>query len=361
MTFETECSFRFVFEYDTVSVTVTAADSLPCDNTLTLCGDIRPRYVELVSEYPTLLNMALLVSGHNSVYQAALKPTPTIYGKGYDLYVYEGLAPSSLPKDGSVLLINPKTSVFGLKLGNKTEGKYTALPVGGLGSDYRRMMDGMSASGIGVTSYTKLISYDSSYEILMTCGKDPVVLTRTVDGIRIVAVLFDLHYSELPLLPDFPVFVYNTCEYAAPHTLASRLFTVGDEIGGSVKPNTVHLNVSQDGDSASARYDRDVSVSDVSEPVAVPADAPGLFTVTQTLSGGTVRTDTCFVRIPSGESDFTTPGGVLAAETYQSAPDAEGDPTRELKHDTFDFYPYIAGLLLLLLVVEWGVQYREQF
>lgn len=345
-----------VFEYSNVSVRLDVKDSYAYDNLLFSYGDTRQRYVELISEHPHLLNMALLSDIRNSVFQASLKPTPEIYAEGYDLYVYEGILPDALPKDGAVLLINPESSVFGLRLTDTVKGNFTATAAGGISSTYQQLMKGIDPTGISISQYKK-VSSSKGYEVLMRCNGDPIMLTKEENGVRIVVLAFDLHYSDLPLLLDFPLLVHNMCEYAAPPTLEKYTFDVGDKVTVNVKPNAESVNIHFEGRNG----DEAVSNDYITFPLELTTDAPGTYTVTQTLSNGKVRTDTFFVRTSAEESDFSAMGGILAAEEYQNTGTGTDSEGNDVRYNIFEFFKYIAVLLLVLLVVEWGVQYREQF
>lgn len=343
-----------VVEYAAASVRLDVKDSYAYDNILFTYGSTRPRYVELISEHPHLLNMALMSDTRNSVYQASMLPKPQIYTEGYDLYVYEGILPETLPKDGSVLLINPEGSVFGLRLTDTVKGNFKASAAGGISSTYQQLMKGIDPTGISISRYKKVTS-TKGFEVLMKCNGDPVMLAKEENGVRVVVLAFDLHYSDLPLLLDFPLLIHNMCEYAAPPTLEKSLFDVGETVTVHVKPNTESVQVRFEGRDGGEDETADYTVF----PLELTADKPGVYTVTQKLTSGKVRTDTFFVRTSAVESDFSAVGGVLAAEEYQGGNgNAEGN---DVRYDIFEFFKIIAIALLVLLVVEWGVQYREQF
>lgn len=343
-----------VVEYAAASIRLDVKDSYAYDNILFTYGSTRPRYVELISEHPHLLNMALMSDTRNSVYQASMLPKPQIYTEGYDLYVYEGILPKALPKDGSVLLINPEGSVFGLRLTDTVKGNFKASAAGGISGTYQQLMKGIDPTGISISQYRK-VSSTKGYEVIMRCNGDPVMLAKEEKGVRVVVLAFDLHYSDLPLLLDFPLLIHNMCEYTAPPTLEKSLFDVGETVTVHVKPNTESVQVKFEGRDGG----EDETTDYTAFPLELTADQPGVYTVTQKLTSGKVRTDTFFVRTSAEESDFSAVGGVLAAEEYQGG---NGNTAgNDVRYNIFEFFKIIAIALLVLLVVEWGVQYREQF
>jgi hypothetical protein len=56
------------------------------------------------------------------------------------------------------------------------------------------------------------------------------------------------------------------------------------------------------------------------------------------------------------ESNFAADGGAISSPTVTGA-----GKDKNISNDTLDIFVYIASALLLLLFVEWGLQYREQY
>ena len=63
-----------------------------------------------------------------------------------------------------------------------------------------------------------------------------------------------------------------------------------------------------------------------------------------------------FVRCNSVESNFALEGDILTSEELSDDQIATGSG---MKRDLI--YKYFAAALLLLLLIEWGLQYREQY
>ncbi len=346
-----------LFEYATAAVSVKAEDSFPYDNILWIYDNQRQRQVELVSRAPNMLSMALYANPQNDVFPAALGSSTrpdVIYYEGYDLYIFEGKLPARLPEDGGVLLINPEGSFSGLDVGKTVSGSFTAKGTEGISRAYGQLMKGIVPENIHISRYKRAISYDG-YEVLMTCKDDPLLLVKNTDGIPVVVLLFDIHYSDLPLLLEFPMLIGNMCTYAAPGTLDKYAFSVGENVMIHTKPNTHTVELRYEGmtggEETVTRYE--------AFPIETAVREPGTYTVTQHLSNGKVRTDKFHVRVPVGESDFNARGEVLSGDEYQNP--AVGEDGKHIRYNIMEFFKYIAILLLVLLVIEWGVQYREQF
>ena len=95
-------------------------------------------------------------------------------------------------------------------------------------------------------------------------------------------------------------------------------------------------------------------------PVTLDAQKPGVYTVSQTLGGAEGQEQTeqsFFVRVPEEECDFARTEADLAQPSVVTG---IGTDTT-VKNDTMDIFVYLAAALLVLVCVEWGLQYREQY
>lgn len=345
-----------VYSYASASVELHAQDDFVYDHVLNISGDkTRKRNVELVSEYPGILNVALSSNHDNYVYAAPLKPEPIVYDYGYDVYIYEGELPDlkKLPEDGAIVLINPKSSALGVNFTREVTGDFPLEGTNDLGPAYKTLMRLITPGDIRVTKYIKADSY-SGYDVLMTCNGDPVFMTKQLNGITVVVLLFDIHHATLPNQYMIPMLMKNICDYTAPSPLAKNTFETGENVKINVKPNAEKVEVKFESLSA----DEPV-VWEYSEfPLTLKATDIGFYTITQHLANGKVRTDKFFVRAPYAESDFLFEGGYLASENYG---DSQAGDSGAVSFNILEFLPYIIGFCLILVAVEWGLQYREQF
>ncbi len=347
------------FAYSTATVSVEVHDDFACDNALRVYGDGRERFIELVSASPHMVSTALHANPGNNIYQASpgTSEGSPVYYEGYDLYVFEGDVPKRLPTDGGILLLNPQKSVAGIKLKQKQNGAFTAEGTNGISHAHLTLMKGITPESIHISRYSQVLSYDEDiYEVLMTVNGDPVLLAGRVEGVPVVVLLFDIHYSDLPLLLEFPMLLSNICDYAAPPTLTERACAVDDRMHINPKPNAVSVELIC---SPAEGSEPTVTTHEVF-PIDLTVTRPGTYTVVQHLENGKVRTDEFFVRVDAGESDFAARGEVLAGDEYRNPSlDAADDPI--IRRHRTELLPYIALGLLLLLMIEWGVQYREQY
>lgn len=339
-----------VTSYDMAEARLVAEDAFAWDNGLTLFGTPRPRYVELVSEHPHLMSHALRSEPRCVVLSATLLPEPQIYTEGYDLYVYEHLLPRALPADGGLLLINPADSAFGFTLGETVEGSFTLTAPADLSGRGQAILGGLAPSEVELTAYRRILAYPRGFETVLSVGEDPLLMVGEMDGIPVAVLAMDLHYSTLPLQLEFPLLVGRLCASLAPLTVDSHLVGVGETVDVRPKPNCRQVTVEVSPKDGSAPTETVYTEL----PLSLSFECPASVTVTQTLSGGKVRTDRLEVRLDPSEGDFATPGDTLDL----AAPDV---PPKTGAEFMTDLAPYLALFLLLLLLVEWEVQYREAY
>ena len=245
-----------ITSYSQVEVCFETDDAISIDNSYVLCAESEStKDVLIVSETSYFLENVLETAGDFNITTA--KSLDTIPAdeddetgdsdllSGYDLYIFDGVTPDSLPDDGPVWLINPDESSdeTGLELGDAEAG--TTLSVAGSSSldAYTILTQNLEVDDIVVAEYTELLSFDD-YETILLCGDSPVLLAKEDDDyIKTLVLMFDIHNSNLPLLIDFPLLVYNMIDYSLPSMLDDRDYTVGDTVYINALPGCSGISV----------------------------------------------------------------------------------------------------------------------
>jgi hypothetical protein len=256
---------------------------------------------------------------------------------GYDLYIYEHAIPSTLPTDGVVILSNPDAipASAGIRLGSTLGfAREQALEAG----DAHPIIDGISVENIHVTRYTKVTSYDG-YTPLAYCGADPVILAKNEPDQKIVVMSFSHNFSDLAVLLEFPMMMYNLLEYYIPSTLSEYVFNVNDTLSLNARATELYVT----GPYTEVVYDQ--------FPGELKVTAPGVYTTVQTTISGEDVVDAFFVKVPEEESNINLTEDVLSNPFY-----FETDTIEDV-----DILIYFAIALVALLFCEWWLQTREQF
>ncbi len=348
-------------QYETARVYVEAADAIPADNEYHLLDGKEPSYeVLLVSEKPTFLEAALLTFETISVTTVAsfeeldqgeqYLPDGTLIedipSSGYDLYVYDTVMPKTLPGDGAVWIINPEKVPKGVtfKLGDPVVSEAYLETAPDTGSVlFAALTKEVSVNEVYINEYLG-ISSALGFETLFTCNDAPVILAGEAENVRAVLFAFDLGASNLPLRIAYPALIHNMVQYSLCPVLDATSYEVGDEITLNKVSGAVLTSVK--GSDAEG-----VAENHVRMPVSFVAEKPGLYTVTQVMADDSVEEAEYFVRLAIEESDFTAAGGSLPELSNVGM---------EVSYEKEITWWFVLALLLLI-IVEWGLQYREQF
>ena len=149
---------------------------------------------------------------------------------------------------------------------------------------------------------------------------------------------FDLHYSDFVLTPEFPMFMRNVIKYYSPTTFEKDVLEIYDTV--TLNSRSEKLSIVGPGD---------LNETFTEFPVTVEANAPGLYTVTQTPISGQQVVENFFVTIPSEQSNIVRELDTLTNPYYP--------PIEE--ESAIDFVFYFALLVCALLFIEWWLKSRE--
>ncbi len=332
-----------VYSFEYVSVRIDEFDSFEYDNSFYLYGGAKPELkIQYYSSLPNnYFGTALMVLRDRLQYRWDVEYTEVKHDEvpateGFDVYIYEHTMPSTLPTDGVILLANPDEipSSAGLRLGKTYQGGETPLSMG----EAHPITKGATAENITVTKYTQITSYDG-YTPLLYVNNDPVFMVKNEPEQKIAVMSFSLNYSNLPLLLEFPLMMYNMFEYFVPSTMSEYVFDVNESI--SLNSRSDALNV------MGPSVDQQITEF----PTTVDLKAPGVYTVTQTIISNEEIVENFYVKVPETESDILLEEDVLTNPYFVVAEEEEDR----------DLLLYFALALVALLFVEWWLQTREQF
>lgn len=343
-----------VFAYDHVYCYVQENDSLEIDNKFYLYGGT-PQPLR-IQYYSTKINN--FVSGalmglrnhfksdwdieideiHDSekMIEAGLGKEPEL--SGYDIYIFEHHMPKTLPTDGLVILINPDKLPKGTDfvLGNSLG--FTGEKALNSGESTHEILDSVSAENITLTRYKKINAYDSGYTPFLYVDGNPVAIAKNEPESKVVLFSFSLHYSNLALTPEFPILMNNILEYYIPTTFESPVVDLYDEVVFNSRSPELSVNGPQE-----------LSETFTEFPSSIHADAPGVYTVTQTPISGQQVVENFFVTIPDIESNIVREEDTLTNPYFPPV----------LESDNLDLVFYFALALVALMFIEWWLKSRE--
>lgn len=343
-----------MLKYSSIIVEIDEGDAFKYDDRFELHNGKKPTLrIQYASSKPNnFFSTALLVlsdslSSRWDVEYVEVKKNEEYETKGFDFYIFEhSRIPDQLPDDGVVILANPSSipSIAGVSIIQELNSSNNQhINLSGTAIDHP-IMQNITAENIIVTKFKDLkIRYEEDYDVLMSIQDKPVVMATNEDDQKIVIMGFSLNYSNLSVLLDFPMLMYNIFEYYYPSTLTQHAYGVNDEV--TLNSRSPKLEVYQG-------EDRNTLVAELEEfPGKLKLTTPGVYTVYQTPISGVEVEEKFFVKMPTAECDIAEEVDTLSNPYFA---------TEEEKED-FDLLLYFALALVALLFVEWWLQSREQF
>ena len=164
-----------------------------------------------------------------------------------------------------------------------------------------------------------------------------VLLKDEVDQ-KIVVMPFSMHYTNLSVVPAFPMLIQNLINYYFPLTVEDYVFEPGDKVALDARVEALSVIGPQ----------LDVTLEDL--PTEITLDTPGTYTMTQYLMSGDPYIEYIYVKIPSIESDINHTEDTLVNPYFF-----------EIKEESYiDLLFYFALAVVALLFIEWWLKSREQ-
>jgi len=255
--------------------------------------------------------------------------------KGYDLYVYDGMFPVSLPKDGNIFLLNPITldKIVEVK-GIMKEGKLSSKE-----DEILRYVD-LDIS----MSKVKSIIEPSWAKAFLFSNDEAIAFKGEKENQRFVVLGFDIHDTDFPLKYSFPIFIQNVLDYTLSFNMQRNTSVLSGE--------AIDINVSP---KASEVYIETPSKEEekIGPPFPIAAfkgtDEAGVYTVNQIIDGKTNKnyfvSNVNTIKESNISQEYGTDNEINISENVKEK------AMKNLKNIFLVF-------ALLLLAVEWVVYNR---
>lgn len=336
-----------IYEYNYLHVSINEHDSLSEDNNFSLFGGKRPTLrVQYKSTLPNNFYASALMVLRDRLgdywdidIDECKKGDDQYATEGYDIYIFEHMVPSTIPSDGIVILSDPGSlpSRLGIQLGKTYQSSNKQLmPLEN--AETHPVTSNINAENIGVTRYTAISNYDD-YTPLLSCQNSVIAAVKNTEDQKLVVMSFSMNYSNLALLPEFPLFMYNLVNYFTPMTFDGFVFDVNSSVDLNARADV--LNISGPG----------APRPPVKEfPHNLPLTLPGTYTVSQDLISGETVHESFFVKIPAEESNINLVVDSLENPYFYQEPEG----------NNIDLLFYFALALVALLFIEWWLKSREQ-
>jgi hypothetical protein len=297
----------------------------------------------------------LLVTRGNSFLEAALRlqsnidlfeTTPDKYVNTgtFDLIVFDGYLPSSLPPT-SIFFVDPPTgsTIFG-KSGAEISVSHISA-----GTAEQNLLNEVDLNSIHVLRLSHQLTPASWMQPVIVTPETPLLIAGEKDNRRIATLSFNLHDSDLPLQPTFPILIYNLVNWFLPLPVPGN---------GQVAPDTPVTLQTWPGAQRITITGPGGQPFTVAPPFPVTAfdqtDKTGIYVVTQYTQNQVLQGAFAINLFDPLQSRLAPAARLPIAQSTLF--DAGGSSVPRVLRE---IWPWIAAFLLLVLCVEWWLFSRS--
>lgn len=292
--------------------------------------------VLLVTEGNSFLEQVLKLNPLLEVHKVKPGDYPSVKDK-YDLYVLDGFWPEK-PPEGQLLVFNPPAS-SGL-IGEKEEsviGKLQPVPE-------EPLLSHVSWSDVHVAKSNDVL-LPTDGQALLKSGDQTMLAIGKVGRVRAAIFGFDLHQSDLPLRAAFPILIQNLTNWLLPGVNPTETqVKIGTPWELRVRPQVDEVNL----------YQPDGHKIPLGPPFpitkATDKFSPGLYKLEQVSKGEKELSPIAVNYFDPQESQVKPIVHLMLGKK-----DLNVEVSTKVK---WEFWPWIALTVLLLLAVEWWVYLR---
>ncbi len=295
--------------------------------------------VLLVTKGNTFLESALRLQSNLDLFET----TPDRYKSTdtFDLTVFDGYVPPSLP-GGNLFFVNPPAGsyIFG------TSGEEIHVSQVSAGGGEPQLLNEVDLSSIHTLRASHLLAPEAWMQPVIVTPEAPLLIAGEQNTRRVAALSFDLHDSDLPLQPSFPILIYNLVNWFLPSPVAGDgQVSPGTPVTVQPWPGATRITVAGPGQQA-------VTLAPpFPEAVFNQTDAAGIYQVTQDTSGQQ-RQSAFVVNLFDPLQSQLAPATQLPV-VHSTAFDQGGQGGQSVPLELQELWPWIAALLLLVLCAEW--------
>lgn len=303
------------------------------------------RKILLVSNGNIFLERVLQLIPYTEVYRADPAKYAIMLHTGaypYDITVLDGL-PGPLPPGAALLLDPPGGSPAPELTVGAVVNRVQLVPEPG-----SPLLAHVDLSDVNVRD-ARVLQAGAGWSTDIQSGGRSLFVHGTVGGRRLAVWSVDLHRSDLPLRPAFPVLVQNTVEWLLPAGLGvSERVQPGDEVQIMLPPLARRLVVE----------DAAGNLKELAPPYPpapwVP-DEPGLYRLIAYRDDGSVVREIAVNGYNAGEAGLKVrdprQAGSAAVTVTEDGPAAKAERALPLAR-------WLALAALLVIIIEWGVAGR---
>jgi len=316
-----------------------ALDSLPLDDiAFAVYQSSAARRALLVSSGNLFLEQLLASLPGIQPFRAlpAADGTLQIPNEPFDLYIFDGILPDELPK-ANLLLINPPTNSF-----FTVSETFKVKDIQVNDHSLTRYVDWKTVHVL----QAKRTTMPSWMNVLIEADSTPLVAAGETNGQRIAALAFDLRESDLPLQVAYPILFSNLINYLAPPSAfdASQSLSAGETLTLVPPTDAEQIVIASPSDKAYTLAAGQTLFSETNEL--------GYYAVNFISKDATKAEYFAVNLFDPAESDLS-PREKLQIGSTAVAPAASQQVGLQ------ELWKWLAGLALVVLMIEWQVFHRK--
>jgi VWA domain-containing protein/aerotolerance regulator-like protein len=302
-------------------------DDFPLDDAAWLVtGAQTARRVEVVTADNGFLTRAVRLRDDldvTVVNPADYKPAP------YDLYVFDGFVPPG-PLPEPALVIAPPEGSGPVPVGPSID------PGALLPADPRDpLLENVSLRDVHVQAAAR-VTVPDGWRTVIAAANAPLLIVRKSDG-RVAQLNFDIHRSDLPLRPAFPLLVQNLVSSLLPSSFENQVLPLGQPVRVIGSRDTTAVVITRpSGGPVTLRPPFPATLTDTS--------MPGVYNVEERRPAGSVKS-TFVVELQDPRQSRIVPGDKPTVRAVSRTP---GEKTRA----TMEMWKWLAALALAGVVIE---------
>ncbi|GLV59430.1 hypothetical protein KDH_62570 [Dictyobacter sp. S3.2.2.5] len=308
-----------------------------------LVGSSMHGRVLLVSKGNMYLQTALRLQSNVTLY--TIDPSKYTANVGtYDLTIFDGYTPPKEPA-GNILYVNPPAHNYSFG----SSGPIAAVTHISTGNDPQNLLSDVDLSSIHTMRASHPLKPALWAQSIINTPETPLLLAGENNNRRIAVFGFDLHDTDLPLQPSFPILIYNMVNWFLPSPVAGN---------GQVTPGTaVNVQTWPGADQVTVTGPDQQAVT-VGPPFPVTpyarTNSVGIYQVSQRVHGQ-VLNGTFTVNLFNPNQSQLAPAKTIPVAHSTNVAGNKNTISRQLR----EIWPWIAALLLLILCAEWWLFSRN--
>jgi len=264
----------------------------------------------------------------------------------FDLYVFDGVLPDPLP-DSDLLIVNPPQGTDFFQTGDDLK------PVGPItvdATDSRVRNLGVYMKTVNLQSYRVLAGVDWGAVLVQVDGQ-PLVVAGEVGNRQVAILAFDARYpnTDLVLQPAWPILIAELAAWFSPPRIT--------DVSGSLSPGSpVTVRFIQNADEAvviGPSNQKTTLHPDGSTVVFADTLEPGLYRVDLRRDGQTLESEQFAVNLFDPNESQIEPRKSITIGTATVGQGRREETARR------EFWPWVAGLGLAVLMLEWWLYRRS--